>query len=98
MQFVRLRAGAVVICVYMAHGGADAELRIRLTFAHPATGSEADFLFGSTSKGRGAKRKRGPAHVQLGEWHALSTPRCFLAGTSPLQSVKPLRKVVVYLM
>ncbi|CAL8470277.1 g9819 [Coccomyxa elongata] len=44
----------------------DAELRIGLTFAHPATAAEADFLFGSNSKGRGAKRKRGPAHVQLG--------------------------------
>lgn len=48
--------------------GADADLRIGLTFAHPATAAEADFLFGSNSKGRGAKRKRGPAPVQLGGW------------------------------
>lgn len=42
-------------------------MRIGITFAHPSTAAEADFLFGSNSKGRGAKRKRGAAPVQLGE-------------------------------
>ncbi len=50
---------------------ADAELHAALLFAHPSTAGETDFLFGSKSKERGAKRKRGPAPVQLGTWNGL---------------------------
>lgn len=50
----------------------DGQLRVTLSYLHPSSASESDFLFGRPFRGRSQKKRRKKTHViDVGEWNSL---------------------------